>query len=103
MCTVYYGFFHKTVQVDLERKGAVMHELGVLKNAVGQVCSIAEKNGIERIKFMTLEVGTESTFVPAFFEKLFPVATDGVPLFEGAELKMIPAPGKSLIIKEIGY
>ena len=80
-----------------------MHELGVLKNAVGQVSAVAEKNGIRRIKFMTLEIGTESTFVPAFFEKLFPVAIDGIPLFEGAELKMIPAPGRSLIIKEIGY
>ena len=80
-----------------------MHELGVLKNAVGQVSNIAEKNGIKRIKFMTLEIGTESTFVPAFFEKLFPVAIDGIPLFEGAELKMEAAKGKSLIIKEIGY
>lgn len=80
-----------------------MHELGVLKNAVGQVSNIAEKNGIKRIKFMTLEIGTESTFVPAFFEKLFPVAIDGIPLFEGAELKMEATKGKSLIIKEIGY
>lgn len=80
-----------------------MHELGVLKNAVNQVSAVAEKNSIKRIKFMTLEIGTESTFVPAFFEKLFPVAIDGIELFEGAELKMEAAKGKSLIIKEIGY
>ena len=80
-----------------------MHELGVLKNAVNQVSSVAEKNGIKRIKFITLEIGTESTFVPTFFEKLFPVAIDGLELFEGTELKMEAVKGRSLVIKEIGY
>ena len=80
-----------------------MHELGVLSRAVSKVNGIAEQNGIERIKFMTLEVGTESTIVPVFFEKLSRLATEGYPRVRDAELKIALAPGKGLIIKEIGY
>lgn len=80
-----------------------MHELGVLKNAVKTVANVAEQNRIERIKFITLEVGEQSSFVPVFFEKLYPVAIDSLPLFEGSELKLITVPGTSLVIKEIGY
>lgn len=80
-----------------------MHELGVLRNAVKTVTDVAQKNNIDKIKFITLEMGTESTFVPIFFEKLFPVAIDGLQLFEGAQLKLETVPGKSLVIKEIGY
>lgn len=80
-----------------------MHELGVLKNAIKTVTSTAEKHAISRIKFITLEIGADSTFVPVFFEKLFPVAIDGLELFRDAELKLQVVPGKGLIIKEIGY
>ena len=80
-----------------------MHELGVLKNAVNTVIKVAKTNHIVKIKFLTLEIGENSSFVPAFFEKLFPVAIDGIKLFKDAKLKLISAPGKSLIIKEIGY
>ena len=80
-----------------------MHELGVLRNAVDAVTEVAERNGIERIKFITLEIGVDSTFVPAFLQKLFPVATDNLPLFRDAQLKLEGVPGRSLVIKEIGY
>lgn len=80
-----------------------MHELGVLRNAVNTVAAVAKQNNIKRIKHITLEMGMESSFVPMFFEKLFPVAIDGLELFEGAELKLEAVPGKSLVIKEIGY
>lgn len=80
-----------------------MHELGVLRNVVNTVAQVAEQNNIKKIKHITLEMGMESSFVPMFFEKLFPVAIDGLELFEGAELKLEALPGKSLVIKEIGY
>ncbi len=80
-----------------------MHELGVLKNAINTVTETAKKHGIKRIKFITLEIGTDSTFVPVFFEKLFPVAIDGLDLYKNAELKLEIVSGKGLIIKEIGY
>ena len=80
-----------------------MHELGVLRNAVKTVAKVAEENQIPRIKFITLEVGACSSFVPVFFEKLYPAAIDGMPLFEGSQLRLETVPGPSLVIKEIGY
>lgn len=80
-----------------------MHELGVLKHALKTVSEIAKKNDIDIIKFITLEVGTQSSFVPIFFEKLFPVAIEGIALFNNTSLKIEMVEGKNLIIKEIGY
>lgn len=80
-----------------------MHELGVLCHAVKTVSEIAEKHGLKRIKFMTLEVGEQSSFVPVFFEKLFPVAIENFPLLKKTQLRIVTAPGNGLIIKEIGY
>lgn len=80
-----------------------MHELGALSHAVKTVSDIAVKNGIKRIKYMTLQVGLESSFVPVFFEKLFPAAVDNFPVLRDAVLKIETAAGKGLIIKEIGY
>lgn len=80
-----------------------MHELGVLRNAIRTVSEVAEKNRIKRIKHITLEIGEDSSFVPVFFEKLYPAAIDSLPLFEGSELRLITVPGKQLVIKDIGY
>ena len=84
-------------------KGGFMHELGVLCQVVKKVSAVAEENNITLIKHITLEVGTESTFVPVFLEKLFPVATDELSLFKNSELRLSMVPGKNLVIKEIGY
>ncbi len=80
-----------------------MHELGVLRQAVRTVNRIAVKNQIQRVKHITLEVGTESTYVPAFLEKLFPLAVDQDPIMQGAQLKIRLVPGRELVIKDIGY
>ena len=80
-----------------------MHELGILKHAIKTVNDISEKNDIEKIKFITLEVGKDSSFVPIFFEKLYPVAIEGMERFQNAILNIEVVDGKGLIIKEIGY
>lgn len=80
-----------------------MHELGVLRQAVKTVNEIAQKNHIDQVKFITLEVGIDSTYVPVFFEKLFPVATEHFPILQKATLNIATVPGKGLTIKEIGY
>ena len=80
-----------------------MHELGVLCHAVKLVQRTAEKNKIQKIKYFTLEIGENSGYVPMFFEKLFPVAVDGINLFQEAELRMEIVDGKGLTVKEIGY
>ena len=44
-----------------------MHELGVLKTALGRVQKAADDANILHIKTVTLEVGRNSNFVPVFF------------------------------------
>lgn len=80
-----------------------MHELSVLSHTVKTVSEIAKKNNIKSIKFVTLEVGSESTYVPMFFHKLYPVAIEHFPVLHGSELKTVTVAGKGLTIKEIGY
>jgi len=80
-----------------------MHELSVLSQAVKTVSEIAKQHKIQSIKFITLEVGNESTYVPLFFHKLYPVAIEHFPVLHGSELKTVTVSGKGLTIKEIGY
>ena len=80
-----------------------MHELGVLYQAVRTVDRIAAEHKIQQVKHITLEVGRESTFVPAYLEKLFPLAVEQAPVMQNAQLKIRMVPGRSLVIGEIGY
>ena len=80
-----------------------MHELGILNHVVRTVDRIAQENRIEKIDHITLEVGEASGCVPAFLEKLFPIAIEKQPRMQEAELKIVMAEGKGLSIKDIGY
>lgn len=80
-----------------------MHELGVLYQAIRTVERIAAERKIRQIRHITLEVGTESTFVPAYLEKLFPVAIDRFPVMKASQLRIRMVPGQGLVISEIGY
>ena len=80
-----------------------MHELGVLTHAIKTVEKIAEENGIKHINFITLDVGRESSFVPDYLVKLYPVAIDKFSRFENSSLKINIVDGNGLVIKEIGY
>ena len=80
-----------------------MHELGVLCEIVKTVDNIARKNQIQQVKHITLEVGNASGYVPLFFQKLFPVATDSFPCIQNAQLRIHTVPGKNLVISDIGY
>lgn len=80
-----------------------MHELGVLTQALRRVQRAAEENGIARVKFITLEVGEASSFVPAYFRRLFPAARELFPATAESELRIVMAPGGGLRIKEMAY
>lgn len=80
-----------------------MHELGVLFHALETVDAVAKKNNIRSIKHITLEIGRESDYVPAFFEKLFPLAAEKFPIAKNAELRLEFASGEGLFIRDIGY
>lgn len=80
-----------------------MHELGVLTQVIRTVSRIAEQNQIEKIKHITLDVGEESTFVPVFLKKLYPVAIDHSELLKDSRLIINMVAGTGLQIKDIGY
>ena len=80
-----------------------MHELGVLTRALGRVQRAAEENGIAKIRSITLEIGSESGFVGAYFTKLFPAARELFPATAQSELKLRSVPGGGLRIKELAY
>ena len=80
-----------------------MHELGVLRHVVMTVAKTAKANNVGEIKYITLEVGDESSYVPHYLEKLFPVALRFYPELGTPELKLIQVKGKKLQIKEFGY
>ena len=80
-----------------------MHELGILNHVVKTVDRIAKENKIEKIDHITLEVGEASGCVPAFLEKLFPIAIEKNDIMKDAELKIAITEGKGMSIKDIGY
>ncbi len=80
-----------------------MHELGVLTQVVRTVSRVAEQNQIKKIKHISLDVGSESSFVPIFLKKLYPVAIDQSDLLRGSKLIINMVPGTGLQIKDIGY
>lgn len=80
-----------------------MHELGVLRHVVMTVAKSAKENNIDGIKYITLEVGEESSYVPHYLEKLFPVALKFHPELGSPELKIKQVAGTKLQIKEFGY
>ena len=80
-----------------------MHELGVLRHVVMTVAKSAKENKIGEIKYITLEVGDESSYVPNYLEKLFPTALKFHPELGTPELKLNMVSGAKLQIKEFGY
>lgn len=80
-----------------------MHELGILRHIVRTVERVAADNSITAISHITLDVGQESTFVPTYLTKLFPVAIDDNPLLQNATLRINAVEGTGLIIRDIGY
>lgn len=73
-----------------------MHEISVLKKAVDLAEEAAVENGVDKIAYITLEVGELSGYLPVFFEKYFEIVIEDRPIFEGAELKMIRPRGEGL-------
>ena len=80
-----------------------MHELGILHQITKTVSRIADENKIRKVKYIVLEVGRASGFVPQYLTKLFPVAVDAYAALRKAELRILQIPGSGLVIKEIGY
>ena len=73
-----------------------MHEIGALHQAVKMVDQVAKENQVEKVKYITLEIGELTGFLPVFFEKYFPVVAEDFPVVEGAELRMKIVRGQAI-------
>jgi hydrogenase nickel incorporation protein HypA/HybF len=73
-----------------------MHEIGALHQAVKLVNKIAKENQVDKVKYITLEIGELTGFLPVFFEKYFPVVAEEFPLVKDAELRMIIVRGQAI-------
>ena len=73
-----------------------MHEIGVLNEAVKMAESVGKANNISKIKYLSLEIGELTGYLPIFFEKYFPVVVADKPLFDGAELRLSIVKGQAL-------
>jgi hydrogenase nickel incorporation protein HypA/HybF len=73
-----------------------MHEIGVLEEAVRTVERIAKDNQIDKIRFITLEIGELTGYLPVFFEKYFPVVVENRPALKNAELRMQIVKGQAI-------
>lgn len=73
-----------------------MHEIGVLEEAVKTVERIAKENQIDKIRFITLEIGELTGYMPVFFEKYFPVVVENRPVLKNAELRMQIVKGEAI-------
>lgn len=73
-----------------------MHEIGVLTKAVDLVENVAKDNDLDRIGYITLEIGELTGYLPVFFEKYFPVVTEDRPVFRDTELRIETVRGQAL-------
>lgn len=73
-----------------------MHEIGVLSEVIKTVEEVAAQNQIEKVKYITLEIGELSGYLPVFFEKYFPIVTEDKPVVQDAKLYMKVIPGEAL-------
>lgn len=73
-----------------------MHEISVLTRAIDLAEQTAADNNIDKVTYVTLEVGELSGYLPKFFEKYFPVVIEERPIFEGCKLNMHIVPGEAL-------
>ncbi len=73
-----------------------MHEVAVLSKAVDMGEEIAEEHHISHIRYLRLEVGELTGYLPVFFERYFPILTEDKPVYEGSELKMDIVRGEAM-------
>lgn len=73
-----------------------MHEISVLKRAVDLAEKTAKENHVQKLAYLTLEVGELTGYLPVFFYKYYPIVTENNPIFEGSELKIITTTGEAL-------
>lgn len=63
-----------------------MHELGVVFHVMDTVQKVAEENGAEKIRKVTLELGEVSTVIESYLRKCWNWSCEKRPMFNSCEL-----------------
>ena len=71
-----------------------MHEFSLASALIDQVLRIAERNGLERIDTVELDVGAMQMVVPEALDAAFAAVSEGTPA-AGAMLKQCEVPAKA--------
>lgn len=72
-----------------------MHELGIVVKVIDMVEDFCEKNNIEEVEGLDLEVGEVSTVVPSYFEDCYKWAIKETKHMKHCVLHIIPIEAKS--------
>ncbi len=73
-----------------------MHEIGILYSAAETSSQYAQKNGLEEVHVISLELGELAGVLPNVFTEYFDYVKAQFPLLKGAELELKNVPGKAL-------
>lgn len=73
-----------------------MHEIGMLEKAAETISNVAVNNNVERIKYVTIEVGELSGALPQIFKEYFPIVQEHFPVLDGTELLIKEVPSEGL-------
>lgn len=73
-----------------------MHEIGALHQAVKLVDKVARENQVDKVTYITLEIGELTGFLPVFFEKYFSVVAEEFPIVKDTELRMSIVRGQAV-------
>lgn len=72
-----------------------MHELGVVFQVINTVDRIADKEGVDKVGAIVLQIGELSSMIPMYVESCFPAAIDGKPRYEDTKLEIEVIPGEA--------
>lgn len=73
-----------------------MHEIGMLYQMAKMATEFAEKNGVEEVKYIALEIGELAGVLPEIFTDYFPYVAGKYPKLQHAELKIHKIPGEGI-------
>lgn len=73
-----------------------MHEIGMLYQTAKMATSFAEKNNVDEVKYIAVEIGELSGVLPEIFTEYFPYVAEQYPKIRNAELKLHKVSGEGL-------
>lgn len=73
-----------------------MHEIGMLYQTAKLATEYAEKNALDQIGFISIDIGELSGALPKVFEDYFPYVAEQFPKVQSADLRLRVIPGEAM-------